>query len=73
MHDVGAWMMHFQVFNDMPKRDGFTWTTHIAQFSQTGQGNEDFRFFKSMEHEGVKPDRVTYISVLNACVKAIPS
>ena len=57
-----------QVFNDMPKRDVVTWTTLIAQFSHTGQGNEALKFFKRMEHEGVKPDRVTYISVLNACV-----
>lgn len=57
-----------QVFNDMPKRDVVTWTTLIAHFSQTGQGGEALKFFKRMEHEGVKPDRVTYISVLNACV-----
>lgn len=44
-----------------------TWTTMISAFAMHGMGKEAVSMFKDMERFGLKPNRVTMISVLNAC------
>lgn len=53
-----------QVFEEMTKRDVVTWNIMIAGAAQTDQALE---FFETMREEGLRPDKVTYLSVLNAC------
>ncbi|CAA7037094.1 unnamed protein product [Microthlaspi erraticum] len=44
-----------------------SWTTMISAFAMHGMGREAVSVFKDMERFGLKPNRVTMISVLNAC------
>ncbi|KAL1195363.1 Pentatricopeptide repeat-containing protein [Cardamine amara subsp. amara] len=44
-----------------------SWTTMISAFAMHGMGKEAVSMFKDMEKFGLNPNRVTMISVLNAC------
>ncbi|CAN8294817.1 unnamed protein product [Cochlearia groenlandica] len=44
-----------------------SWTTMISAFAMHGMGKEAVNMFIDMERIGLKPNRVTMISVLNAC------
>ncbi|XVF06519.1 hypothetical protein REPUB_Repub06bG0055400 [Reevesia pubescens] len=48
-------------------RNLVSWTSLISSFAMHGLGKEAFESFERMEQEGWKPNRVTFISVLNAC------
>eukprot|EP01018_Ginkgo_biloba_P034078 Gb_04445 [translate_table: standard] len=55
------------LFDGMSKRDVVTWTAMIAGYVQNGQANEALKFFHQMQLAGVKPNRVTILSLLSAC------
>ena len=55
------------VFDRMGERDVITWTMLIGGFAQYGRGHEAFELFLRMQRDGVKPDAITYMSILNAC------
>ncbi|TYG87211.1 hypothetical protein ES288_A13G195200v1 [Gossypium darwinii] len=44
-----------------------SWTSLISSFAMHGMGKEAVESFEKMEQEGWKPNRVTFVSVLNAC------
>ncbi|ESQ35948.1 hypothetical protein EUTSA_v10007397mg [Eutrema salsugineum] len=44
-----------------------SWTTMISAFAMHGIGKEAVSMFRDMERFGLNPNRVTMISVLNAC------
>lgn len=44
-----------------------SWTTLISAFAMHGMGKEALETYQRMEEVGMKPNRVTYLSVLNAC------
>lgn len=44
-----------------------SWTSVISGFAMHGMGREAVENFESMEKAGMKPNRVTFLSVLNAC------
>ncbi|GMI84516.1 hypothetical protein like AT1G09220 [Hibiscus trionum] len=44
-----------------------SWTSLISGFAMHGMGKEAVESFARMEQEGWKPNRVTFVSVLNAC------
>lgn len=56
-----------KVFKEMTDRDVVTWNVMIAGAAQNGYCDEAFEFLEAMRAAGVKPDAVTYVSVLNAC------
>ncbi|KAG0576133.1 hypothetical protein KC19_5G058200 [Ceratodon purpureus] len=56
-----------KVFKEMSERDIVTWNVMIAGAAQNGYFDEAFEFFEAMREAGLKPDKVTYVSVLNAC------
>ncbi|EFJ32890.1 hypothetical protein SELMODRAFT_84506 [Selaginella moellendorffii] len=43
------------------------WTAMVAGYSQNGHGLDALRLFRTMDLEGVAPNRVTFITVLDAC------
>ena len=51
----------------MNQRDVISWNAMIAAYSQHGYGKEALDLFHRMQQEGVNPDDITLISVLNAC------
>ncbi|XP_065854452.1 pentatricopeptide repeat-containing protein At1g09220, mitochondrial [Euphorbia lathyris] len=44
-----------------------SWTSFISGFAMHGMGKEAVENFERMEKTGLKPNRVTLLSVLNAC------
>lgn len=56
-----------RVFKEMLERDVVSWNIMISGAAQNGYFIEAFKFFETMREAGLKPDKVTYVSVLNAC------
>lgn len=56
-----------RVFDSMPCRDVVTWTAVITAFAQNGYGEEVVALFNRMQLEGIKPNGITFLCVLNAC------
>ncbi|KAK6127535.1 hypothetical protein DH2020_038738 [Rehmannia glutinosa] len=55
------------VFDKMPHRDVFAYTSLILGLADHSETNRALEFFKRMENEGVRPNEVTFICVLSAC------
>ncbi|KDP20280.1 hypothetical protein JCGZ_06866 [Jatropha curcas] len=49
------------------RRNLVSWTSIISGFAMHGMGKEAVENFERMEKTGLKPNRVTFLSVLNAC------
>lgn len=57
-----------QVFGIMgDKKDAVLWNTVISALAQHGYGEEAIQMFANMVRSGVKPDRITFVVILNAC------
>ncbi|KAJ7547233.1 hypothetical protein O6H91_08G076100 [Diphasiastrum complanatum] len=57
----------WKLFQKLPDRGVVPWTSVIAGFAQHGRCKQALQLFETMQQEGIKPDRVTYVSVLQAC------
>ncbi len=57
----------WSVFNSMPLRDIVAWSAMILGHAKCGQGQKALELFEQMQQEGVEPDYVTFMGVLNAC------
>ncbi|OMO88275.1 hypothetical protein COLO4_20333 [Corchorus olitorius] len=55
------------VFNAMPVKNVLTWTVLINGLAVHGRATEALRVFYEMKKTGLKPDHVTFNSVLVAC------
>ncbi|WJX42741.1 hypothetical protein P8452_29938 [Trifolium repens] len=56
-----------KIFNEMKKKDKFTWTAMIVGLANNGHGEEALTMFSNMLEASVTPDEITYIGVLCAC------
>jgi len=56
-----------KIFNEMQKKDKFTWTAMIVGLANNGHGEEALTMFSYMLEASVTPDEITYIGVLCAC------
>ncbi|KAH7287406.1 hypothetical protein KP509_32G054700 [Ceratopteris richardii] len=56
-----------QVFNSAPKRNVVSWTILISYEAQHGCSKVAFAYFHRMQEDGIKPNKVTIISLLSAC------
>ncbi|KAJ7533582.1 hypothetical protein O6H91_13G056000 [Diphasiastrum complanatum] len=57
-----------QVFNNLQhERNVVSWNAMIAGYAQQGLGKEALALYERMKHEGVQPDSVTYVVLLNSC------
>ncbi|KAJ7528356.1 hypothetical protein O6H91_15G000100 [Diphasiastrum complanatum] len=56
-----------ELFDNMSERDVVSWTAMIAGYAQNGLGKEALALYEQMKHEGVQPDNVTLVLLLNAC------
>ncbi|XP_068646455.1 putative pentatricopeptide repeat-containing protein At5g37570 [Aristolochia californica] len=59
-----------QLFEEMPKKDLFTYCSVIQGLSIHGQGGEGVTLFSRMLEEGLVPDEVAFTVVLTACTHA---
>ncbi|CAM6038741.1 unnamed protein product [Sphagnum compactum] len=62
-----------RVFNKMPSRNVVTWNAMILGHVKCRQGQKSLELFRQMqqEGEGVQPDPVTFVGVLNACASVV--
>ncbi|XP_010916602.1 pentatricopeptide repeat-containing protein At4g33990 [Elaeis guineensis] len=58
------------LFEQVPKRSTGPWNAIIAGHGVHGHGDKVLRLFSDMQQEGVKPDHVTFVSLLAACSHA---
>ncbi|CAM6092823.1 unnamed protein product [Calypogeia fissa] len=56
-----------EVFDKMALRDVVAWTSMILGYVRCGQGLEALDLYRQMQAEGIEPDIVTFLGVLNAC------
>lgn len=56
-----------QVFDQMRERNVVAWTAMIAGLAQHGRCKEALEYFERMKADGIKPDKVTFTSILSAC------
>ncbi|CAK9275743.1 unnamed protein product [Sphagnum jensenii] len=56
-----------QVFDDMQSRDVVSWNAIIGGYAQHGYGEDAVNLYQQMKGEGVKPNKITFVSILNAC------
>ncbi|CAM6069276.1 unnamed protein product [Sphagnum tenellum] len=61
----------WRVFNKMPSRNVVTWNAMVLGHVKCGQGQEALKLFQQMQQEGVQPNSVTFVGVLNACASMI--
>ncbi|KAJ7562637.1 hypothetical protein O6H91_03G078200 [Diphasiastrum complanatum] len=55
------------VFNKMNERDAVSWNVMITGYAQQGFGKKALALYEQMKQEGVQPDIITYVVLLNAC------
>jgi pentatricopeptide repeat protein len=60
-----------RVFSKMPTQDAVTWIVMILGHVKCGQGQKALELFRKMQQEGVRPDSVTFVGVLNACASIV--
>ncbi|KAK8551492.1 hypothetical protein V6N12_040129 [Hibiscus sabdariffa] len=56
-----------RVFDYMPEKNVFTWTSMIDGYGKNGNSNEALKLFYVMQECCVKPNDVTFLSALSAC------
>lgn len=55
------------IFDAMPWQDLVSWNAIIAGYSTLEPPTETFNLFQNMKRGGVKPDKVTFLTMLKAC------
>ncbi|KAF5458980.1 hypothetical protein F2P56_022972 [Juglans regia] len=58
----------YKVFSRMEERNVSSWTSMIVGYAMHGPVNEALNCFQCMREAGVKPNHVTFVGVLSACV-----
>ncbi|KAJ7528052.1 hypothetical protein O6H91_16G084700 [Diphasiastrum complanatum] len=56
-----------RVFGQMPHWNVISWNSIIVAYAQNGHGKEALQLFHEMQYRGVKPDQITFLSLLGAC------
>jgi len=58
-----------EVFKEAATRDLILWNSIIRGCCRNGRSKEVFELFMLLENEGVKPDHVTFLGILQACIR----
>ncbi len=61
----------WRVFNKMSSQNVVTWNAMILGPVKCGQGQKALELFRQMQQEGVWPDSVTFVGVLNAYASVV--
>nr|DAD48547.1 TPA_asm: hypothetical protein HUJ06_018484 [Nelumbo nucifera] len=59
-----------QVFDEITHPTEIAWNSLLGVFAQHGLGQEAIRIFGSMVYRGIKPNEITFISLLTGCSHA---
>lgn len=57
-----------KVFERLPERDVVSWNAIIAACAQHDQREKAWQLFEQMQLEGLRADKVTFVSILDACI-----
>ncbi|VAI75924.1 unnamed protein product [Triticum turgidum subsp. durum] len=57
-----------KLFSEMRTRDVVAWNAMISGYAQHGHGQEAINLFEKMKAQGVKPNWITFVAVLTACI-----
>ena len=63
-----AWVDASNVFECMPRCNVFSWNALMGAYVKGDQSKLALQIFHNMQREGVMPDEVTFICVLDACL-----
>ncbi|XP_002984058.2 pentatricopeptide repeat-containing protein At4g02750 [Selaginella moellendorffii] len=55
------------LFDAMPDRNIVSWTAMLVAYSKSQQSLEAIQLFSAMDLEGIQPDAVSFITVVDAC------
>ncbi|MCO5559087.1 hypothetical protein L7F22_012679 [Adiantum nelumboides] len=55
------------VLQKLPTRDVVCWSALIGGYAKEGESQRALECFKQMQSEGIRPNAVTYVCILNAC------
>ncbi|KAJ7545565.1 hypothetical protein O6H91_08G001200 [Diphasiastrum complanatum] len=58
-----------EIFNNLPVHSVVSWNAMIMGYVKCGQSDKAVQLFRQMQQEGVDPDSITFLGVLNACAK----
>eukprot|EP01018_Ginkgo_biloba_P012519 Gb_27057 [translate_table: standard] len=58
------------LFDKMSYKTVVSWNAMIAGYGLHGHGEDALALFSQMQQEGIKPDHITFVSVLSACSHA---
>lgn len=65
---IGSVQNSLKVFDEMlDRRNLVSWTSIISGFAMHGLSVEALELFAEMRRAGIKPNRITFLSVINAC------
>eukprot|EP00250_Pteridium_aquilinum_P002777 c12997_g1_i1 orf=207-2018(+) len=56
-----------RVFDRIPHKNVVAWSTMIASSTQNGYGKEALTLFGQMQGEGIKPNNVTFLCLVETC------
>lgn len=56
-------------FDRMNERDAIVWTALLAVYAHHGHCDNSLQLYSHMQQEGVLPDKITFISILDICAK----
>eukprot|EP01018_Ginkgo_biloba_P018588 Gb_36614 [translate_table: standard] len=59
-----------QLFDRMSERNVVSWSAMIAGYGMHGYGEDALALFSQMQETGMKPNHITFVSVLYACSHA---
>eukprot|EP01018_Ginkgo_biloba_P034140 Gb_28037 [translate_table: standard] len=66
----GSIQISRRVFDKMSERNVVSWSAMISGYGMHGHGEDALALFSQMQRTGMKPDHITFVSVLSACSHA---
>lgn len=63
----GSIMDAQNVFDRISHRNVISWTSMLTAYAQQGEAEEALELYQQMKEEGLSPDHVTFVSLLQAC------
>ncbi|CAK7334707.1 unnamed protein product [Dovyalis caffra] len=59
-----------ELFNSMKEKDAISWNVMISGYGMHGDATSAMEIFQQMEQSNVKPNALTFLSLLSACTHA---
>lgn len=66
----GSIVSSCKIFKAMHSKNVVSWTSMMVGYGSHGHGKEAVELFNKMVRSGVRPDRIVFVAVLNACSHA---